>query len=184
MHSPKKKDTLRALRRIHLLGIPSRSPRSRLGNTSRNFRTSMVRCLCNTILMYSINWCLGPMVKLSLAGDDIIVLSRPADAEELVRTTTILLLCICTECRTQLGRRSHNYSSRRPLIYAGKYQSNNKRMVLLPYGEHLKKQRAAFHQMLQPRGLCGHLRHRCPGKRYNSFYQLLARMKLSRSWNP
>ncbi|KAJ7734759.1 cytochrome P450 [Mycena maculata] len=75
----------------------------------------------------------GPIVKLSLAGDDIIVLSHPGDAEEL------------------LGRRSHNYSSRRPLMYAGKYQSRNQRLVLLPYGETLKRQRAAFHQMLQPR---------------------------------
>ncbi|KAJ7919719.1 cytochrome P450 [Mycena leptocephala] len=50
-----------------------------------------------------------------------------------------------------LGRRSHNYSSRPPLVYAGKYQSKNQRMVLLPYGEVLKRQRAAFHQMLQPR---------------------------------
>ncbi|KAJ7025192.1 cytochrome P450 [Mycena alexandri] len=75
----------------------------------------------------------GPIVKLTLAGDDIIVLSHPSDAEEL------------------LGRRSHNYSSRPPLIYARKYQSKNQRMVLLPYGEVLKRQRAAFHQMLQPR---------------------------------
>ncbi|KAJ7206114.1 cytochrome P450 [Mycena pura] len=75
----------------------------------------------------------GPIVKLSLAGDDIIVLSHPGDAEEL------------------LGRRSHNYSSRRPLVYAGKYQSKDRRLVLLPYGETLKKQRSAFHQMLQPR---------------------------------
>ncbi|KAJ7266401.1 cytochrome P450 [Mycena haematopus] len=75
----------------------------------------------------------GSIVKLSLAGDDLIVLSDPSDAEEL------------------LGRRSHNYSSRRPLVYAGKYQSKNQRLVLLPYGEVLKRQRAAFHQMLQPR---------------------------------
>ena len=38
------------------------------------------------------------------------------------------------------------------MIYAGKYQSSDKRMVLLPYGDRLKRQRAAFHQMLQPRG--------------------------------
>ncbi|EMD33484.1 hypothetical protein CERSUDRAFT_118063 [Gelatoporia subvermispora B] len=75
----------------------------------------------------------GSIFRLSLAGDNILVLSDPADAEEL------------------LGSRSANYSSRPPLVYAGKYQSNNKRMVLLPYGETLKKQRAAFHQMLQPR---------------------------------
>ncbi|OCH90315.1 cytochrome P450 [Obba rivulosa] len=80
----------------------------------------------------------GPIFRLSLAGDNIVVLSDPADAEEL------------------LGRRSHNYSSRPPLVYAGKYQSNNKRMVLLPYGETLRKQRAAFHQMLQPRVVGGY----------------------------
>ncbi|KAJ7312708.1 cytochrome P450 [Mycena albidolilacea] len=77
----------------------------------------------------------GPIVKLTLAGDDMIVLSNPSDAEEL------------------LGRRSHNYSSRRPLVYAGEYLSKNLCLVLLPYGEALKRQRAAFHQMVQPRGL-------------------------------
>ncbi|KAF7334992.1 Cytochrome P450 [Mycena venus] len=46
----------------------------------------------------------GPILKISLAGDDIIVLSDPSDAEEL------------------LARRARNYSSRRPLIYAGKYR--------------------------------------------------------------
>ncbi|KAF5365656.1 hypothetical protein D9758_003167 [Tetrapyrgos nigripes] len=75
----------------------------------------------------------GPVLRLHLAGSNMIVLNRPEDAEEL------------------LGRRSYNYSSRPPLIYAGKYQSNNKRMVLLPYGETLRQQRVAFHQMLQPR---------------------------------
>ncbi|THV03623.1 cytochrome P450 [Dendrothele bispora CBS 962.96] len=75
----------------------------------------------------------GPIFRLNLAGSNMVVLARPEDAEEL------------------LGRRSSNYSSRPPLIYAGKYQSNNKRMVLLPYGERLRLQRVAFHQMLQPR---------------------------------
>ncbi|KZT40308.1 cytochrome P450 [Sistotremastrum suecicum HHB10207 ss-3] len=75
----------------------------------------------------------GPIVKLSLAGDDIVVLNDPKDAEEL------------------LNKRSSNYSSRKPLIYAGRYLSGNKRLVLLPYGPTLKKQRQAFHQMLQPR---------------------------------
>ncbi|KAG6812982.1 hypothetical protein H0H92_014913 [Tricholoma furcatifolium] len=76
----------------------------------------------------------GPIVRLSLAGDEILVLNNPIDAEEL------------------LNRRSNNYSSRKPLVYAGKYQSHNKRLVLLPYGPELKTQRAAFYQMLQPRG--------------------------------
>ncbi|KAF8151161.1 cytochrome P450 [Mycena galopus ATCC 62051] len=55
-----------------------------------------------------------------------------------------------------LGRRSRNYSSRKPLIYAGKYESNNLRLSLLPYGDVLKKQRAAFHQILQPRVVGGY----------------------------
>ncbi|KAF8182236.1 cytochrome P450 [Mycena galopus ATCC 62051] len=56
----------------------------------------------------------------------------------------------------RLGRRSRNYSSRKPLIYAGKYESNNLRLSLLPYGDVLKRQRAAFHQMLQPRVVGGY----------------------------
>ncbi|KAJ7099823.1 cytochrome P450 [Mycena epipterygia] len=85
----------------------------------------------------------GPIVKLTLAGDDIIVLSHPSDAEEL------------------LGRRAIKYSSRRPLIYAGKYESNNLRLSLLPYGDQLKKQRAAFHQMVQPRVVGGYEGMQC-----------------------
>ncbi|KAJ7806302.1 cytochrome P450 [Mycena olivaceomarginata] len=55
-----------------------------------------------------------------------------------------------------LGRHSCNYSSRRPLIYAGQYESNNLGLLLLPYGDMLKRQRAAFHQMLQPRVVGGY----------------------------
>ncbi|KAJ6578177.1 cytochrome P450 [Mycena capillaripes] len=80
----------------------------------------------------------GPIVKVSLAGDDIVVLSTPADADEL------------------LARRSRIYSSRRPLIYAGKYESKDLRLTILPYGERLKRQRAAFHSMLQPRVIGGY----------------------------
>ncbi|KAJ7722914.1 cytochrome P450 [Mycena olivaceomarginata] len=80
----------------------------------------------------------GPIVRVTLAGDDIVVLSDPADAEEL------------------LGRRSRIYSSRRPLVYAGKYMSNNMRLTLLPYGDNLRRQRAAFHSMLQPRVIGGY----------------------------
>ncbi|EPQ52934.1 cytochrome P450, partial [Gloeophyllum trabeum ATCC 11539] len=75
----------------------------------------------------------GPVVGLSLAGDHLVILNHPDDAEEL------------------LNRRSHNYFSRKPLVYAGKYQSRGKRLVLLPYGPQLKLHRAAFYQMLQPR---------------------------------
>ncbi|KZT30010.1 cytochrome P450 [Neolentinus lepideus HHB14362 ss-1] len=75
----------------------------------------------------------GPVVGLSLAGDNLVILNDAEDAEEL------------------LNRRSHNYSSRKQLVYAGKYQSHGKRLVLLPYGPQLKQHRAAFHQMLQPK---------------------------------
>ncbi|TFK45745.1 cytochrome P450 [Heliocybe sulcata] len=75
----------------------------------------------------------GPVIGLDLAGDNLVILNHPDDAEEL------------------LNRRSHNYSSRKPLVYAGKYQSHGKRLVLLPYGPELKRHRAAFHQMLQPK---------------------------------
>ncbi|KAJ7196347.1 cytochrome P450 [Mycena pura] len=82
----------------------------------------------------------GPIVKVSLAGDDII-----------------------------LARRSRNYSSRRPLVYAGKYRSDNLRLALLPYGDTLKKYRAAFHQMLQPRAVGGY-----EGMQYTESLRLLA----------
>ncbi|KAF5379770.1 hypothetical protein D9615_005723 [Tricholomella constricta] len=80
----------------------------------------------------------GPILGLSLGFKDIVVLNDANDAEEL------------------LGRRSANYSSRPPLIYAGKYQSNNKRLLLMMNDENLKKQRNAFLQMLQPRVLGGY----------------------------
>ncbi|KAK7046638.1 cytochrome P450 [Favolaschia claudopus] len=80
----------------------------------------------------------GPIVKLTFAGDDILILSDPVDAQEL------------------LARRSRIYSSRRPLVYAGKYQSNNMRFTLLPYGEMFKRHIAAFHSMLEPRAVGGY----------------------------
>lgn len=98
----------------------------------------------------------GPIIRLHLGGDEIVVLNDPKDAEALVslnlpRAYAYLLFCGYHSMQ-QLNQRSNNYSSRKPLVYAGKYQSQNKRMVLLPYGEELRKQRAAFHRMLQPRG--------------------------------
>lgn len=91
-------------------------------------------------------------MKLTLAGDDILVLSDPEDAQELVSVISIGVHgCLLTGL-LQLGRRSLIYSSRRPLIYAGKYQSNNQRLTLQPYGEKFRRQRTAFHQMLEPRG--------------------------------
>lgn len=94
---------------------------------------------------------LGPIVRLSLAGDEIVVLNKAEDAEQLVRFYFSAIIALVDQA-VQLNKRSQNYSSRKPLIYAGKYQSQNKRLVLLPYGEELRKQRAAFHHMLQSRG--------------------------------
>jgi len=73
-------------------------------------------------------------VTLTMAGNKILLLSDPNDAHEL------------------LSRRSQNYSSRKPLIYAGKYVSDNKRLVLLEYGETFRKHRAAYQQMMQSKG--------------------------------
>ena len=96
----------------------------------------------------------GPIFRLSLAGDEIVVLNNGKDAEELVSSSRFLSPFETKSClfERQLGQRSKNYSSRKQLIFAGKYQSNTKRMVLLPYGEELRKQRAAVHYMLQSRG--------------------------------
>lgn len=96
----------------------------------------------------------GPIIRLSLAGDELVVLNDPEDAEELVSFLRLAAyIRFISTCPLQLGRRSHNYSSRKPLVYAGRHQSRNKRLVLLPYGPALKTQRAAFHTMLQPRGM-------------------------------
>ncbi|KLO13195.1 cytochrome P450 [Schizopora paradoxa] len=77
----------------------------------------------------------GPIYRLSLGGDEVLVLNDAKDADEL------------------LNRRSNNYSSRKPLTYVGKYRSKDRRLVLLHYGEEMRKQRAAFHTILQPRAL-------------------------------
>ncbi|KAF8955138.1 cytochrome P450, partial [Flammula alnicola] len=106
---------------------PGPPPRPLVGHTFQVPSTKIWKYFEKLGLQY------GPLVRLSLAGDDILVLNHPVDAEEL------------------LARRSNNYSSRKQLVYAGQYQSHNKRLVLLPYGPELKRQRAAFYQMLQPR---------------------------------
>ncbi|TFK56928.1 cytochrome P450 monooxygenase [Heliocybe sulcata] len=80
----------------------------------------------------------GPIVRLSLAGNEMLILDDLEDVEEL------------------LGKRSSNYSSRRQLTYSGKYRSIDKRLVLLPYGPLLKKQRAAAFQMLNARAVGGY----------------------------
>ncbi|KDQ49689.1 hypothetical protein JAAARDRAFT_200614 [Jaapia argillacea MUCL 33604] len=75
----------------------------------------------------------GPIVRLVVGTDDVVVINRGAEADEL------------------LGKRSAIYSDRPISIYAGKYQSQNRRIGLLKYGTELKRQRTAFHGMLQPR---------------------------------
>ncbi|KAH9914736.1 cytochrome P450 monooxygenase [Fomitopsis serialis] len=77
----------------------------------------------------------GPMVMLKALDNDILVLDNAEDIQEL------------------LVKRSNNYSSRKQLIYAGKYRSGNKRLVLLPYGPLLKKYRAAVHTMMNPKAV-------------------------------
>ncbi|KAJ7025194.1 cytochrome P450 [Mycena alexandri] len=77
----------------------------------------------------------GPIVRLNFAGNDYILLSHPADAEEL------------------LVKRSANYSGRPQPIFAAKYRSNNKRMLLLPHGEDLKKQRSVFKLLIRTQAL-------------------------------
>lgn len=80
----------------------------------------------------------GPMIRLSLAGSEMLILNKLEDIDEI------------------LVKRSGNYSSRKQLVYAGKYRSGNKRLVLLPYGPMLKKQRAAFFQMLNAKMVGGY----------------------------
>ncbi|CAK5272008.1 unnamed protein product [Mycena citricolor] len=80
----------------------------------------------------------GPIVTLNFAGDDYILLSDPEDAEAL------------------LFKRSATFSGRPQSIFAAKYRSNNKRMLLLPHGDDLKKQRAVFKLLLRPKALVSH----------------------------
>ncbi|KLO17437.1 cytochrome P450 [Schizopora paradoxa] len=77
----------------------------------------------------------GSIVRLSLGGDEVLLVNDAEDALEL------------------LSRRSSNYSSRKQLVYGAKYQSKGKRLVHMNYGEELRKQRAAFHNMFQPRAV-------------------------------
>ncbi|TFK54098.1 cytochrome P450 [Heliocybe sulcata] len=75
----------------------------------------------------------GPLISFSIVGERVLILNRGSDAVEL------------------LGKRASIYSSRPNLVFAGKYWSQNRRLVFLPYGDHLKHLRAAFHHMLQSR---------------------------------
>ncbi|KAG6809656.1 hypothetical protein H0H92_015304 [Tricholoma furcatifolium] len=77
----------------------------------------------------------GKIFRVNTFNDNCIVLSDPKVAEEL------------------LGRRSANYSSRKYLPYMGKYRSQNRRMLLMPYNEQFKKQRAAMALLFRPDGI-------------------------------
>ncbi|KAJ7206111.1 cytochrome P450, partial [Mycena pura] len=52
-----------------------------------------------------------------------------------------------------LVKRAVNFSGRKQSVFAAKYRSNGKRMLLLPHGEDLKKQRAVFKLLLRPGAL-------------------------------
>lgn len=74
-------------------------------------------------------------------GDNLVVVSDAKDAEtlvSLVHTVSSFIHCV------KLGTRSSNYSSRKYYPYAAKYRSGNKRLLLLPYNDEFKRQRAAM----------------------------------------
>ncbi|OBZ66682.1 hypothetical protein A0H81_13116 [Grifola frondosa] len=98
----------------------------------------------------------GPMFRLTLGGKNVVVLNSGAAADEL------------------LSKRSAIYSSRPASIFAGKYESQGRRLVLLPYGVALKRQRAAFHQMLQTR-VVGAYEHYQDAGSLKLLYELLTR---------
>ncbi|KDQ54621.1 hypothetical protein JAAARDRAFT_135284 [Jaapia argillacea MUCL 33604] len=77
----------------------------------------------------------GPVVHISVGGDNVLLLSRALEANEL------------------LDKRSAIYSSRPRSIYAGKYQSQGKRTVIMPYGPTLRRHRAIFQQLLQTKSI-------------------------------
>jgi len=77
----------------------------------------------------------GPISWFRIKCDNILLLSDPKDAEEL------------------LAKRASNYSARKLSIYATHYRSNNKRMLLLSDGAEFKKQRAIFKLMFRPEAL-------------------------------
>ncbi|KAG6906658.1 hypothetical protein DXG01_012715 [Tephrocybe rancida] len=76
----------------------------------------------------------GKIFRLRVLGDNFVILNDPKVAEDL------------------LGRRSANYASRKFLPYASFYRSGNKRMILMPYGDEFKKQRAAMAMLFRPDG--------------------------------
>ncbi|KAF5365651.1 hypothetical protein D9758_003162 [Tetrapyrgos nigripes] len=82
--------------------------------------------------MYSWKWSeelyrkYGSIVGFRAGGDHYVLLSSPSDAEEL------------------LAKQAVHFSGRKEVVYAGKYRSNNKRMLLLPHSDELHKQRLMF----------------------------------------
>ncbi|THU77890.1 hypothetical protein K435DRAFT_877270 [Dendrothele bispora CBS 962.96] len=70
----------------------------------------------------SIAHMVSPVVGFQAGGDYYVLLSNPSDAQELLEKQAVL------------------FSGRKAVVYAGKYRSNSKRMLLLPHGDALHKQ--------------------------------------------
>ncbi|KAF9262832.1 cytochrome P450 [Marasmius fiardii PR-910] len=77
----------------------------------------------------------GPIFRMSILLDELVVISDPKIAEEL------------------FGRRALNYSSRKDLLYTNRMRSTNRRMLLMPYGEDFTKQRTAMQLLFRPDGI-------------------------------
>lgn len=102
----------------------------------------------SSLIVSNLNNLSGSVVNVSFAGEEVLVLNTAEDAEELVSNLNPVVFKSSMTI-FKLTRRSQNYSSRKPIIFSGKYKSNNKRIILLPYGVELRKQRTAYHNMLQ-----------------------------------
>ncbi|KAG6873390.1 hypothetical protein C0995_016200 [Termitomyces sp. Mi166 len=91
----------------------------------------------------------GKIFRLRVLNDNFIILNDPKVAEDI------------------LGKRSVNYASRKFLPYASFYRSGNKRMILMPYGEEFKKQRAAIAMLFRPDGIKSNRdRQECQAKKF------------------
>ncbi|KZT34836.1 cytochrome P450 [Sistotremastrum suecicum HHB10207 ss-3] len=77
----------------------------------------------------------GPVAWFRIMGENVLLLSDPNDAEEL------------------LAKRANNYSARKFSIYATHYRSNNRRLLLLSDGLEFRRQRAMFKLMFRPEAL-------------------------------
>ncbi|KAI0922932.1 hypothetical protein AcW1_002551 [Taiwanofungus camphoratus] len=108
----------------------------------------------------------GPVVRLTLGRDEMLVLDELEDINEI------------------LVKRSRNYSSRRSLVYAGKYRSVDRRLGLLPYGTLLKKQRGAILQMMNAEdlGSCEHIQTRGTMKLLSDILETPTNAYMSIKW--